>query len=215
MNIVLIGPQGSGKGEQAKRLIEKFNLAYFSAGDLLRDLAGEESGQGKVIHHLMNVEGKLIPDEIMNKLVFDKLNEIDWKNGLLFDGFPRTQHQFAELEKYLTSKAEKVDRLIYLKIKPQTSISRLTSRRICPKCKTIYNLVTDRPKEDEKCDKCGLKLVQRLDESPQAIENRLKSYYELTEPLIDQARKEGLLEEIDGEKPIGEVFQEIVEKLPQ
>lgn len=213
MIVLLIGPQGSGKGEQAARLVKKMNLLYFAAGDLLRDLAQENSKTGRQINQIINIDGKLIPDDLMNQLVFGFLDEQNLSSGIVFDGYPRTSYQFEELEKYLEGIGKKIDKVVYLKISEQTAITRLASRRICSQCKAVYNLVTDPPEKEGVCDECGGTLTQRPDENPEAIRARLNAYYQLTEPLIGQARARGILEEVDGERPIEVISEDLVKRL--
>lgn len=215
MNLLLLGLQGSGKGEQAQRLTERLSLAYLAAGDLLRQKAKEQSEIGKLIHQIVNIEGKLLPDELTSRIVFETLEKIDWKGGIVFDGYPRNAAQFEALEKYLVSKGQKIDKVIYLKIGQETVLRRLSSRRICGNCQAVYNLVTNPPKKSGACDYCRGKLMARSDDRPEAIKERIAAYKEQTEPLIAKARENGILEEIDGEKSIETVFQEIMVRLNQ
>lgn len=213
MNLVLLGLQGSGKGEQATRLAKRRHLSYFPAGDLLREKAKDNSALGKAIHQTINVEGKMLPDELMNQFVFEILAKIDGRKGIVFDGYPRTAIQFEFLEQYLKKRGQKIDKVIYLEINEETALKRLSSRRICQNCQEVFNLVTDPPEEPGLCDRCRGELEQRKDDSPALIKNRLADYQKQTQPLIDLVRKKGILIEVDGEKPIEAVFQAILTQL--
>lgn len=207
---ILLGPQGSGKGEQAKKLIEKFNLAYLSPGAILREIAKVDSDLGRQIDQTMNKEGKLIPDDLTNQVVSETLDKMDWKEGFLFDGYPRRVSQYEYLKKYLEEKDEKIDGVILLNIADETSLKRISSRRICDKCKAVYNLVTNPSKVEGKCDLCDGNLIQRSDDETEVVKKRLNEYHEETEPIVEEAKKDQVLIEINGELPISEVFNQIL-----
>jgi len=213
MNLILVGPQGSGKGAQAERLKREFNLAYLSTGEILRELAKQDSPKGREVNKIINKEGKIVSDQFTIDLVEETLEKIDWKGGLLFDGYPRGLVQFEALDRYFIDKGQKIDKVIYLEISDQTAIKRLSSRRICEQCGAVYNLVTDPSKSFGICDKCGGKLIQRVDDTLQVIKRRLAEYHRLTEPIIAAARRKGILIEIDAEPPIEIVFKSILAKL--
>jgi len=213
MNLIVIGPQGSGKGEQATRLAKEFGLVHIVMGDILREIAHQKSELGRFVNRTINVEGKLLPDKITFKILKKSLREKKNKNGFVFDGYPRSLLQFKLLEAFFKKEGEKIDRVFYLEIAPQTTIKRLSSRRVCPKCKSVYNLVTDPPKRKGVCDKCGSRLIRRKDDEPEVIRKRLKEYRKKTLPLIAYFEKKDILEKINGEPPIEEVFESIKKKI--
>jgi adenylate kinase len=213
MNLIIFGPQGSGKGTQAKLLVRKLNCEYFEAGSILRERAKENSLLGKKISLIINRKGALVPNILMKKILSQWLEEIDLKKGIIFDGFPRTLRQYKILKDLLNLKNLKIDKAIYLKLKPEVSLKRLLSRRICPNCKSEFNLLTKPPKKDELCDFCHIKLIRRQDDTPVLIKKRLENYYKEEKPLIEEFKKEKILEEIDGDRPIEEIFQDILRRL--
>ncbi len=213
MNLIIFGSPGSGKGTQAKLLVRKLNLEYFEAGSILRERAKENSLLGEKISLIINKKGALVPNILMKKILTKWLGEIDVKKGIIFDGFPRTLRQYKILKDLLNLKNLKIDKVIYLKLKPEVSLKRLLSRRICPNCKSEFNLLTKPPKKDELCDFCHIKLIRRQDDTPVLIKKRLENYYKEERPLIEEFKKEKILEEIDGGRPIEEIFQDILRRL--
>lgn len=213
MNLVLIGPQGSGKGTQAEFLVKKFGLVYFSPGEVLRDLVKKPTPLARKIDEIMNKQGKLIPDDLMLHVMDAFLAKKDLSKGILFDGYPRNLIQAKMLDDWLTKKELKINRAVYLFISRRESIRRLGSRLECPRCEAVFNILTKPPKKDKICDSCGAELIRRTDDKPAAIAKRLATYYKETAPLIDFYKKRGILEEIDGERPIEVIFEDILERL--
>ena len=206
MNLVLLGPPGSGKGTQAERIAREFNLRVFSTGDILRQLSREERPLGRKIKEILR-RGELVPEEIMVEILADFLTK-EKREGILFDGYPRNLKQ----AKILTSRLEKlggVSLAIYLKVRSGVVVKRLGSRRICPNCGAVYNLETKPPKRENVCDSCESRLVCREDEKPAAIRKRLAVFEEETLPVLDFFKKEGNLVTINGEASIEEVYEEI------
>lgn len=205
MKIIIFGPQGSGKGTQAKLLSEKFNLFYFESGDFLREKAKTDSRIDEIIHK----RGEMIPDEEMFLLFKDYLTEkLPNLDNFVLDGFPRSLKQYELLSSWLKEKGEKIDIAILLSISDTESVRRLSARVVCEKCGTVYNLITN-PPPGGKCS-CGGNLVQRLDDTPEAIKKRLGDYHRVTFPLIEVLKKEGILVEVNGERPIEVIFQDLV-----
>ncbi len=213
MILLFLGPPGSGKGTQAKLMVKKLKAEYFESGDILREKAQEKNALGQEIDQIIHQEGKYVPDEMMKKIVSGWLTENKLEQGIIFDGFPRTLEQYRDLQKILTEKGKEIEKVVYLKVSKQESVRRLSARRICPQCDLEFNLITKPPKKDELCDQCQRKLVQRKDDSPEIIKKRLETYYQLTKPLVEFVRQEGILEEVDGERPIKVIHQEIVNRL--
>lgn len=213
MILLIAGPQGSGKGTQAKLLVERFGLLHVEVGNMLRDKAKEKSSLGKKIASYLD-RGAMLPDKITFSLVEKLLTDQNLKKGVIFDGFPRRITQLYWLEKMLKAKNHPIDLLIYLTLPKKDSIIRLLGRRICPKCNRNYNLVTMPPKNDERCDVCRIPLVRRADETREAIEKRLLNYQRRTRPMISYLKEKGKVLEIDGSPSVGEVFANILKKLP-
>ena len=186
VKIVMLGPPGAGKGTYATRIAPKLGIPTISMGDLLR-AAREDPEFGETIKKYQE-SGELVPDEIVIKILKKRLEQEDAKNGYILDGFPRTLEQAKALEGITN-----IDVVINLDVPEDIIVKRLSSRRICPKCGAIYNLLYLKPKVDEICDKCGTKLIQRDDDKPEAIKERLRVYHEKTEPLIDFYKEKGIL----------------------
>jgi len=213
MIILVMGPQASGKGTQAKLLVKKTNSAYFEAGDVLRAKAKEETPLGREINLTINQKGALVADELMEKIVREWLESVDFRRGVVFDGYPRNLIQFQSLEKLLKEKGQRINRVYLLKVDRAVSLKRLSARRVCPKCDLEYNLVSRPPKKGELCDDCGLKLSQRLDDKPEIIKKRLAIYRKMTKPLAIYLKKQGVLESVDGERSVEAIHQDILARV--
>ena len=186
MRIILLGAPGAGKGTIAKMLVEQYGIVQISTGDILRQAVKEGTQVGKKAAEYMNT-GKLVPDEVIMDIIKERIARPDCAKGFIFDGFPRTIPQAEALEKLLAANNMTIDAIINLEVPEDVVLKRLTSRRTCsnPDCQAIYNIYTMPPKKEGICDKCGSKLVQRDDETEEAIKVRLATYYEKTQPLID------------------------------
>jgi len=200
MNIVLIGPQGSGKGTQARLLCDKFKFSYFEAGAFLREIAKTNEGVRRML-----AEGKLVPDEEMSSYVISFLDEKGLYDGTLFDGFPRTLKQYKVFKSWLAVRSVKLGLAILLVISEEETIRRLSARRMDPVTGKIYNLITDKPPVGLDEDK----LIQREDDKPEAIKKRLTLYRVQTEPLITELKRETDVVEIDGERSIEAIFKDL------
>jgi adenylate kinase len=200
MNLIFIGPQGSGKGTQAKIISEKLNLCHISTGDLLRNVNGVLKEK---IDSYIN-KGNLVPDELMIKILQSKFNSDECKNGYILDGFPRNIKQ----AEYLDSIAE-IDRVIEISISDSESVKRIVNRQNCKNCGNVYNLITNPPKKKGRCDKCGNKLYSRVDDTEEALGKRLKGYHRNTELILnhyDSAK-------VNGEQSIEKVTKDILMEL--
>lgn len=213
MNIVILGPQGSGKGTQAEKLVNKYKLAYVEMGEILRGIVKEDTLLGNKVNEFINVQGKLVPDEIIFEVINNHLRNIGKFDGILFDGFPRIISQAVYLDDFLKKKGKKIDLLIFLTLAREVSIKRLTSRRICEKCGAIFNLITQPPKQPFLCDLCDGKLITRADENPEKINVRLNEFEKHTVPMIEAYRRKGIVEEVDGNRPIEPIFEDIVQRI--
>lgn len=212
MYVILLGAPGAGKGTQVSNIATNLNLVQMSTGDLFRQAAAEGTELGKQAQAYMK-EGKLVPDEITIKMVMDKLAVVDKKNGIVFDGFPRTLKQAEALDKALKETKKKIDKVVYIKVGEEELLTRLSGRWICRKCQTPYHSVSSPPKVAGKCDKCGGELYQRTDDQPATVKNRLKVYFAETAPLIDYYTKAGKLLEINGEGDIEEISRRLIASL--
>ena len=200
---ILIGPPGSGKGTQAKKVSEFLNYSFISTGDVLREEVKKKTKLGNIVKKYME-KGALVPDDLMLKIIKKNLKK---KKGIVLDGFPRTINQAKGLDEILKNKSLKIDKVFYLKVKDEEIIKRLSSRRICPKCQSVYNLITKKPKNDEVCDICNIKLIQRDDDKEEVIRKRLEVYNEETKELLNYYKDKIL--EINGEGNPEEVFEKI------
>ena len=214
MNLILLGPQGSGKGTQAELLVQKYGLNYVEMGKILRSIAESDNQYAKIVKEMID-KGELVPDEYVRLIAWDHINKQDKEKGWLFDGYPRSLEQYEYLEDMLRKFGKKIDWVVYLFISPEESIRRLSARRTCEKCGEIFNLVKNPPKNPEICDKCGGRLGQREDDQPGAIKRRLELFNERTKPILEKARQENILMEVNGERPIDIINDEIVQKLGQ
>jgi len=199
MNVVILGSPGVGKGTYAKILSEKYNIPRISTGDLFREAIRDETELGKKIKDYVS-RGDLVPDEIVIKLVKDRLEKEDCQKGFLLDGFPRTIAQAEALEKF-----KKVDKVLNFVASDEVILSRLGGRRTCRECGAIFHVREIPPKVEGICDLCGGKLYQRADETPGAIKNRLQVYREKTKPVLDYFRRRSLLADIDADYPFEKV----------
>lgn len=213
MNLIILGPQGSGKGTQAELLAKKLGSHYLEMGDILREEIESGSALGKKLDEIVNKKGGLAPDQIIAKTARSWLDKKNLKKGVIFDGYPRNLVQHRLLKKFLAERGLKIDQVIFLNVCEKTTLRRLSSRRVCPQCDYEYNLVTKPPKNDQFCDRCQVKLIQRQDDKPQVIKKRLAVYRQSTKPLINFIRQEGILMEVDGEASIEAIHQEIIKRL--
>lgn len=208
MKIVFLGPPGVGKGTQAERICERFELAHISTGDILRANIKNGTELGKLAKSYID-KGELVPDSVIIDIVKDRLAQLDCEAGCLLDGFPRTVAQAEALDAFT-----KIDAVIDMAAPVDLLIARITGRRVCRSCGATYH--TSRLAPDETaCGKCGGELYQRADDKLETIENRLNVYTAQTKPLIDYYAAKGLLKSVDGELPIDVVTEQICAILEQ
>lgn len=212
LRAVLLGPPGAGKGTQAVRLVEKYEIPHISTGDIFRKNIKEGTELGKKAQEYMNA-GALVPDELVVDLVKDRLQQDDCKNGFLLDGFPRTIFQAEKLDEFLSESNQKMDIVINLKVEKEALIKRLTGRRVCKDCGASYHIVNVPPKKEGVCDICGGELIQRKDDTIETVENRINVYEDQTAPLIGYYKEAGSLVDFDGEASLDEVFDAIVQAI--
>lgn len=192
MNIIMMGAQGTGKGTVAGFLKNELNIPHISTGEIFRKNIKEGTEMGKIATKYAD-EGKLVPDEVTNKMVKDRINEQDCENGFILDGYPRTLAQAKELDKMLEEKNTKVDLVINLNTPTEEIIERVLARRECPKCKRVYNMVLNKPKEGELCDDCKVQLTRRVDDTREKLELRLNTFFTETKPVIDFYAEKGIV----------------------
>jgi len=207
MNIIIFGPQGCGKGTQADLLVGKYGLYHLSMGDELRKEIKNKTAIGKKVEKIMN-GGSLVPDEITNGIALERSKSKDAKNGMILDGFPRTDAQWNFIKKHM-----KIDVALEIDLAPKESIRRIASRRMCPKCGKNYNLIWLKPKKTGLCDVDGAKLIQRVDDKSKEIKKRLNIYASQTELLKKEFKKLGILHIINGNQPIKKVNKDILDIL--
>ena len=210
--LVFLGPPGAGKGTQAVNVAAELGVPHVSTGDILRAAVKAGTPLGLEAAGYMNT-GKLVPDELVNRMVAERLAKPDCKPGFLLDGFPRTLVQGRVLGETLTKLGMVLDAVIYFDVPREDLLRRLTGRRSCPKCGAIYHVETLKPEKAGACDKCDVGLVQRTDDTIETVENRLVVYERQTSDLIDYYRKQGLLKEVPGNLSIDEVHRRVLATL--
>jgi adenylate kinase len=211
MVIVLLGPPGAGKGTQCKRLAEKYKLVHLSSGDILRNNRTNGTELGKKAAEFMD-SGRLVPDQVIIEMMVGAIESA--KGNCVLDGFPRTVVQAGELDKELARKGKKIDAIVDLVIDDGVLERRLTGRRSCPACNAIYHIDTLKPKVEGVCDKCGKKLVQRTDDKPEVVKQRLETYHQQTAAVVGYyTGKKYRILDVDAEKSISEVTSLIFAKL--
>jgi len=206
LNLILLGPPGAGKGTQATRLRDDFDLAYIATGDLLRENVSEGTELGKEAKSYMD-DGALVPDELVIKMIFDKVED-DGDDGFLLDGFPRNIAQADALAEELDRRGRKLTAALLVEAPDDVVIERISGRRVCSNGH-VYHVVYDPPKHDAVCDQDGKPLSQRDDDREEAVRKRLSVYHETTEPLIDYYEERGLLRRFDGTRSPTEVHDHI------
>lgn len=212
MRLVLLGPPGAGKGTQASAIVNRYNIPHISTGDIFRANIKEGTELGKKAKDYMN-KGLLVPDELVVSIVKDRLTKEDCKYGFLLDGFPRTVSQAESLDAELLSMGTKLDKVINIDAESKVLIERAIGRRICKECGATYHIKFNPPKVEGVCDLDSSPLFQRDDDIEETVATRIQVYFDQTQPLIDYYQDKGLILNVDGIKPIDEIYKLIVKEL--
>ncbi|MFX1453097.1 MAG: adenylate kinase [Promethearchaeota archaeon] len=208
MKLILLGPPGAGKGTQARKIVERYNVVHLSTGDMLRQAVRDGTELGKTAKSYME-SGQLVPDDLVIGIIKERLEKPDCKNGYILDGFPRTLQQAEALDKI-----EKISTVLFIDVPFEELVHRLAGRWSCPKCGAVYNLKYTPPdnkndKEQWLCDSCMNVLIQREDDTEEIVRNRIKTYENQSEPLIKYYEKKNLLERINGMGSIDRISDDI------
>ncbi len=206
--MVLLGPPGAGKGTQAAMLTKAYNLLHVSTGDMLRAAIKDGSDVGKEAQNYMN-KGELVPDSIVTQAVIERLGKPDASGGVILDGYPRTRAQAESLDESLKNNNNALDVVLYFKTSDETAIQRLSGRRVCTECGKNYHVSNIPPQKEGICDTCQIDLIQRDDDQPETVKNRLVVYKNSTKDLISYYKEKSLLREVDGNLSAEELFSNI------
>lgn len=212
MKIIMLGAPGAGKGTQAKKIADKYQIPHISTGDIFRANIKEGTELGKKAKSYMD-QGLLVPDELVCDLVVDRVKQEDCKNGYILDGFPRTIPQAESLDEALGQMGESLDYAINVDVPDEHIVNRMSGRRACVGCGATYHMVYAPTKKEGVCDVCGAELILRDDDKPETVQKRLSVYHEQTQPLIDYYKGKGILKDVDGTKDMDVVFQAITDIL--
>jgi len=215
MNFIFLGPPGSGKGTQAKRVCEQLNILHLSTGDVLRDSVKNATELGKQAQQFMEA-GDLVPDELIVGIIEEKLKSGQLDNGFVLDGFPRTVPQAEALKKMMDNNKKKIDSAILLDVPDDEVIKRLSGRFTCPNCGAMYNYPNNMPKQENVCDKCGhTELVRRPDDEEAVVKNRLEVYQKQTAPIVGFYRNESLLRDIPAVGALDEITEAVLKVMKE
>lgn len=199
MNLILLGAPGAGKGTQAEKICEKLSIPAISTGNMLREAMANGTEMGLKAKSFIDA-GKLVPDEVVIGIIHERLKQDDCRNGFILDGFPRTIPQAEALDEM----GVRIDKVIDIEVPDEKIASRLSGRRVCLKCGATYHTEFKKPKAEGICDACGDTLVQRKDDMPETVLDRLKTYHEQTEPLKGYYEKKGILRVVEGQEEVAD-----------
>lgn len=207
-----MGLPGAGKGTQAEKIVEKYQIPHISTGDMFRSAIKDGTELGKKAKSFMD-QGELVPDEVTIGIVRERLSKSDCQNGYLLDGFPRTIAQADALEGLLQELNAPLQFVLHVDVPQEKLVDRLTGRRICPDCGATYHVIFNPPKVEGKCDHDGAELIQREDDRPETVSKRLEVNVKQAQPLLDFYHDKGYLVKVDGDQDIKQVFEDIDQKL--
>ena len=208
LNLVLLGPPGSGKGTQGERLQEDFRLPYYATGDILREAVREETELGRQAKEFMD-RGDLVPDEVIVGVISDRVTSGEAQDGFILDGFPRTEPQAEALDAEMERLGRALTAAIQIDVADEEVVKRISGRRTCAKNGHVFHVDFDPPKNEDVCDVCGSRLLTRDDDRAEVVENRLAQYHEKTEPLVGYFDRAGILRRVDGSLSPDEVSDRI------
>jgi adenylate kinase len=212
MNVILLGPPGAGKGTQAQMIVERYHIPQVSTGDILRMAVKEKTPLGVKAKGFMD-QGKLVPDELVIGIIEERLKATDCKPGFVLDGFPRTIAQAEALQPILTRMGKSIDHVVNIEVDDEELVRRLTGRRTCKNCGSMFHILFHLPKREGICDRCGGPLYQRDDDQEETIRTRLKEYQKQTAPLIQHYQQKKALRSIQGVGGQGQIFEQIARLL--
>ncbi len=212
MFLLIMGPPGAGKGTQAVKISSHYDIPHISTGDIFRAAIGNQTPLGVKAKSYLDA-GNLVPDDLTNAIVAERLSESDCKKGFLLDGFPRTIAQAEELDKILNNLNIELSNVINISIDNSKLVERIIYRRSCQTCGMIYNIKSNPSKNEGECDVCGGKLIQRKDDKEETVVNRLSVYDKQTKPLLDYYSGKGIISNIDGDGAVESVFNKIKEAI--
>ncbi|HPF17145.1 MAG TPA: adenylate kinase [Thermotogota bacterium] len=214
LNLIFLGPPGAGKGTVAKDVVERFGVPHISTGDMLRDAVSAGSALGKKVQSVME-SGQLVSDDLLYDLVEDRLSKKDCMNGFILDGFPRNVKQANDLDKILNELNLNLSAVVFLDVSEEEVVNRISSRRVCPKCSKVYNLISLKPKNDMLCDDDGIELIQREDDKPDTVRERYRIYVEKTAPLVKLYTNRNQIVTIDASGPVDKVDEIVFNTLDE
>ncbi len=209
MRLVLLGPPGIGKGTQAKRLQQHYGWPVIATGDLLREAIARRTPLGEQAHAYVS-RGELVPDELVNQIVFERLRTLD---DFVLDGYPRNLAQAQVLDEFLQGQNRPLDAVLAFELDDERIVERLSGRRVCPNCGAIYHIVSHPSRAGDRCERCETTLITREDDQPDTIRRRLQVYRQQTEPLIAYYRERGLLRSVDASGDPDTVYQQVLQAL--
>ncbi len=207
MRLVFLGPPGVGKGTQAAKLTKEYGIPHIATGDILRTAISKKTPVGMEAKSYID-SGKLVPDDVIINIIRERLKESDTRGGYILDGFPRTIKQGEALSKMLDQNLDKIDRVIYFHLNEEELVKRIAGRSSCPSCQKVYNITHNPPKQEGICD-CGAALVQRKDDRPETVKERLAIYRNETSPLIQYYEDQGLLSKIEAGGTVDKVSEKV------
>ena len=208
LNLILMGPPGAGKGTQAERLRADFDLPYYATGDILREAVREETQLGRQAKEYMD-RGDLVPDDVICGAIMERVDSSEAEDGFLLDGFPRTVRQAEVLEEALDGRGRTLTAVLLVDVSDEEVVRRLSGRRICVKNQHVYHVDFDPPKREGVCDQDGSRLMQRDDDKPETVQNRLAVYRKQTAPVVDLYEDKGVLRRFVGDRSPSEVHDHI------
>ena len=214
MRLILMGAPGSGKGTYAEVLEKHFRIPHISTGAIIRNAIANKTPMGLIAKTYID-KGNLVPDDIANEIVKERLKEKDCENGFMLDGYPRTLQQGENLAKTLSELGVELDAAINLEIDENLVLNRIINRRYCPKCGRGYNIISKKPLTDGICDDCKVQLFTRDDDNEETVKSRLVVYNDLTKPLVDYYEKLGKLISINSDQAIDDVIKDIIKALEE